>query len=399
MAYNSEQVRELYSQYTVNLYPRGTGVVMERGKGALVWDLEGREYIDFTSGIGVTSLGHAHPEVTKVALDQIEKFVHSSNSFYNAPHAMLAEKLCTLSGYDKAFFSNSGAEANEAAFKLARKWGHSISKDKKEIISFDSSFHGRTLGTISATGSQAVKGDYEPLIPGFYQIPAFDIEALKAKLNENTAAFIFEPIIARDGLIFPKAGFIEELVKLREKHQFLIIVDEMQSGIGRTGELFGYMNFDFKPDIVSMAKGLATGFPIGATLCNDEVAVTMQVGTHGTTFGGNPLSCAVGTKVLEIISTPEFKSDVLSKGTALTDQLKQIANRYPGILTSVRGVGMMVGAELGVQASDFVNKLSDEGLMCMTGGKDSIRIYPPLVATSEQIERGVQIIEKVCATF
>ncbi|MCB0339662.1 MAG: aminotransferase class III-fold pyridoxal phosphate-dependent enzyme, partial [Bdellovibrionales bacterium] len=266
----SEETRALYAEHTISCYGRSSGVVMQRGEGSWVWDSDGNKYLDFTSGIAVNNLGHCPSRINEVACEQVRLLVHTSNQFYNEPHGKLAKKLAEVSGLDRVFFSNSGAEANEAALKIARKWGNERLGGRNEIICYQNAFHGRTLGTISATRKEAMRAGYEPLLEGFVGVPAFDIDALARAITTRTVAIICEPIIGGPGVLCPPEGFLRQLRDLADQNNLLLIFDEMQSAIGRTGKMFAYQHYDIRPDILTMAKGLANGFPIGATVCTDR---------------------------------------------------------------------------------------------------------------------------------
>jgi len=396
---SSDQVKDLYKKYSVPCYSRAEGIVLAKGKGSRIWTPEGKEYLDFTAGIGVTSLGHCHPAIIEAARDQIERVVHTSNSFFSAEHAQLAEKLCQLSGLDRAFFSNSGAEANEGAIKFARRWGNKVGGGRYEIITFRTAFHGRTIATISATGTEKIQDGYAPLLEGFVKVPAFDLNAIEGAITDKTVAIMFEPIMGRAGLVFPAPGFYQGLKAISTKHNLLIITDEMQTGIGRTGKFFNFEHEGFKPDILTLAKGVATGFPIGVTLCRADIGDVISDETHGTTFGGNPLSARIGLVVSEIVSNPEFLKDVTRKGERFLGLLKTLVDKKPKVLTAARGRGLMIGLSLKVDSKEFRIRLANNGLVCITAGPDSIRIYPPLVASDSDIDEALGILGKVCDSY
>ncbi len=395
----NQDIISTYSKYTLGVYPRSSGVVVARALGSEIWDLEGKRFLDFSAGIGVNNLGHCHPAVVEAILEQSGKVLHTSNQFYNVPHAELARDLCIASGFDRVFFSNSGAEANEAAIKIARKWGSSSSPNKNEIIFYDNSFHGRTLGTISATLNEKNRAGFFPLVEGFVSVPVHNLEAVKKVASERTAAIILEPVLGRDGLQFPPEGYLLGLRDLADRLNFVIIFDEMQSGIGRTGKLFYFQHEAMRPDILTLAKGLGCGVPIGATLCTEKVAQSMGAGTHGTTFGGNPLSTHVGTVVLSIISKPAFLDNVSKIGEYLINGLRKVASKHSAVAGDVRGKGLMIGMLLKVSSKEFLDKLALNGVLCVTGDTGSIRIYPALTVTKSEIDEALAIFDKTFESY
>lgn len=390
----NQEVISTYGKYTLGVYPRSSGVVVARALGSEVWDLEGKRFLDFSSGIGVNNLGHCHPVVVEAIREQAGKALHCSNQFYNVPHAELARELCVLSGFDRVFFCNSGVEANEAALKMARKWGNTRAPGKHEIICYENSFHGRSFGTISATASEKTREGFHPLLEGFVPVPTHNIEAIQKAVTDKTAAIILEPVLGREGLVFPPDGFMVALRDLADEKDFLIIFDEMQSGIGRTGKLFYFEHEKMRPDILSLAKALGGGVPIGATLCTERVAQVMVSGSHGTTFGGNPFTTHVSKAVLSVISDQKFLARVNSVGEKFVSGLRKVAGHYPELAGEVRGKGLMIGMLLKISSKDFLDKLAANGLLCVTGDTGSIRIYPPLTVSEKEIDEALGIFER-----
>ena len=393
----SKNIRQLYHDHTITCYPRASGIVMERGEGTYVWDLDGKQYLDFSCGIAVNNLGHCHPKIVETIKQQASMLLHTSNQFYNIPHAKLAQKLTHASGLSHAFFCNTGAEANEGSLKLARKWG--ATQGKSEIICFNEAFHGRTLGAISATRKEKLRSGYGPFLDEFVAVPAFDLCAIEKAISPKTAAIIMEPIIGGIGVVESPQGVAESLRELADKHNFLIIFDEMQSAFGRTGKTFAYQHYKMKPDILSLAKALGSGVPIGAIVCREGLQDVYGLGGHGTTFGGNPLSSAVGCTTLDIITEASFLKSVAERGEYLQRRLKELSKKHSKILDSVRGRGLMVGVSLHVSSSDLLVAMSKNGLLCVGGGKDSIRVYPPLTISNDEIDEGCDILEKTVSNF
>ncbi|RMD86980.1 MAG: acetylornithine/succinylornithine family transaminase [Candidatus Dadabacteria bacterium] len=391
---DKENTLKEYNEYTVRCYPRSLGITLQRGEGSKVWDTKGREYLDFTSGIGVVSLGHCNQEILKVIKRQAGTLIHSSNVFYNMPHGEAAKRLSEASGMDKVFFCNSGAEASEAAIKFARKWGSTT--NRHQIITFSGGFHGRTLATISAIDDEKVKKGFAPFLDGFTIVPPFELKAIERAITKETVAVMFEPVMGKGGVILPPQGFFEGIERLREKYGLLIILDEVQCGVGRTGKFYYYQYTDVKPDIVASAKGLGGGLPIGATLCSDEIAKCVGIGGHGTTFGGNPLCTAVAAEVTKIVSEPKFLNKVIEKGTKLIEGLRDIASCHKDIFSEIRGCGLMIGATLNIDKLEFIKALAQDGLLIIGASGNNIRIYPPLTVTEEEIEDALSRIKDVC---
>lgn len=372
-----------------------------RGKGSRVWDQDGREYIDFAAGIAVSALGHCHPDVVAALTEQANKLWHLSNGLTNEPALRLAKRLIDATFADRVFFANSGGEANEAAFKLARKYAYDhFGAEKHQILSCHNSFHGRTLFTVSVGGQPKYQQGYAPLPAGIDYFHFNDIASLEAAISDKTCAVVIEPVQGEGGVLPADPAFLKAARELCDRHNALLIFDEVQSGVGRTGKLYAYMHYGVTPDIMSSAKGLGGGFPISAMLTTDKVAPSFGVGSHGSTYGGNPLACAVGDKVLELVNQSEVLDGVARRRQRLIDGLEDINRRY-GVFKTVRGLGLLLGAELteryAGRAKDFVALGTQHGLMLLVAGPDVLRIAPSLIISDDDLEQGLQRLAAVAA--
>lgn len=377
------------------------GFIPVRGAGSRVWDQAGRELIDFAGGIAVNVLGHAHPALVAALTEQAQKLWHVSNVFTNEPALRLARKLVDATFADRAFFCNSGAEANEAAFKLARRVAHDrFGPEKNEIIATVNSFHGRTLFTVSVGGQPKYSDGFGPKITGISHVPYNDLEALKAQISDKTCAVVIEPVQGEGGVLPADKAYLQGARELCDKYNALLVFDEVQTGMGRSGELFAYMHYGVTPDILSSAKSLGGGFPIGAMLTTEELAKHLAVGTHGTTYGGNPLACAVGNAVIDIINTPEVLGGVKAKSDRFRTRLEKIGQQY-GIFTEVRGLGLLLGCVLSDawkgKAKDVFNAAEKEDLMILQAGPDVVRFAPSLVIEDADIDAGLDRFERAVA--
>lgn len=373
-----------------------------RGLGSRVWDQSGRELVDLAGGIAVNSLGHAHPALVEALTEQAGKLWHISNVFTNEPALRLAKKLTAATFADRAFFCNSGAEANEAAFKLARRYAHNVhGPEKCEILSAFNSFHGRTLFTVTVGGQPKYSDGFGPKIQGIGHVPYNDIQALEAAISDKTCAVVLEPIQGEGGVLPADRAYLEAARALCDKHGALLIFDEVQSGMGRTGSLYAYMDYGVTPDILTNAKGLGGGFPIGVMLAVEKVASHLAVGTHGTTYGGNPLACAVAERVLDIVGTPEVLGGVKVRHARFVAGLEAIAARHPGVFAGVRGAGLLLGVVLADawkgRARDFVEAAEKEALMILQAGPDVLRLAPSLVIEEADIDEGLARLERAVA--
>lgn len=370
-------------------------LALDHGEGALLYDVNGKEYIDLTSGIGVNSLGHNHPILTKNLENQIHKVLSTSNLYYTLPMIEAAEKVVANSGgMQKMFFANSGAEANEGAIKVARKYAaDKYGKDRYQIITLTNSFHGRTIATLEATGQDHFHQNFFPFTNGFVYTPANDIDALKEAVNDQTAAIMVELIQGESGVRPLEAEFVKAIEELCNEKDILFIVDEVQTGIGRTGNLFCYQNYDILPDIVTMAKGLGAGVPIGGFLTGEKTSGVLKPGDHGTTFGGNPLAATAANTVMDIVADPEFLAEVNHKGKLFRELLNEIDSEN---VLDVRGQGLMIGIQVPAEKiADLIQKCMDQGVLVLKAGKDTIRLLPPLVISEDQIRQAASIIKGV----
>jgi len=380
------------SPYLMNTYARFP-VCLVKGKGSRVWDDHGKCYLDFISGIAVNTLGHAHPTLAHAVCRQAETLVHCSNLFHIPQQEQLAETLARLSGLDRAFFCNSGAEANEAAIKLARRYWHDQGSPRRTIITAEQSFHGRTLNTLSATGQDKVKIGFDPLMPGFLHIPYGDIETLEAAIDEDTAAIMLEPIQGEGGVNMPETGYIAAVRELCDTEGVLMILDEVQTGIGRTGTMFAFQHEAALPDILSLAKGLGGGFPIGAMLAKETVATAFTPGSHGTTFGGNPLACAAAMAVIDTVEREHLVESARVQGERLLAGLNDIAEKHAAV-HAVRGLGLIAGLELDREAAPFIIACRDAGLLLLLAGPKVMRFLPPLNVSADEIDEALAIVDR-----
>ncbi len=370
-------------------------VAIVRGKGCRLWDDRGKEYLDFLAGIAVCALGHCHHEVSRVLCEQADILVHVSNIFYTRPQVELAAELTRLSFADKVFFSNSGAEANEAAIKIARKYSRDqYGPGRFHIITMKNSFHGRTMATLSATGQEKVHKGFEPLVEGFSYVDFDSIPAVEEAITEHTCAVMVEPVLGEGGICFPAEGYLNGLKKLCEKHDLLLIFDEVQTGMGRTGTLFAHQHDGVTPDIATLAKALANGLPVGAMLATDRVAKAFGPGTHASTFGGTPLVTAVALRVLQIISSPAFLERVREIGRYFMDRLADLQSRH-SVVKAVRGRGLLIGMELDGPGKDIVLKLLERGFIINCTHETVLRFVPPLIVTEREIDLLIEALDEV----
>ncbi|WP_375656408.1 aspartate aminotransferase family protein [Bartonella sp. CM120XJJH] len=370
----------------------------KQGHGVWLISDKGERYLDFTSGIAVNALGYSHPKLVDTLKMQAEKLWHVSNLFQSPEQASLATRLCANSFADKVFFCNSGTEALECAFKTARHYyyaaGHS---ERIEIITFEGAFHGRTLAALAATGHEKYLEGFGPKAGGFIQVPFCDEIALRNAINKNTAAILIEPIQGEGGIRTVPHEYLRFLRKICDDNGLLLILDEVQTGIGRTGKLFAYEWSDVSPDILTLAKGLGGGFPLGACLATDKVAKCMTIGTHGSTFGGNLLGMAVGNSVLDILLEPNFLNHVQRMGNKLKSGLLHILNSYPDVICAVQGMGLMLGVQCVVPSNLVVNALENEYLLSVAANNNVVRLLPPLIIREEEIDESLHRIEKAIA--
>ncbi len=391
----SQPVMDLCNQVVCSTYTRYP-VVLERGRGCRLWDADGKEYIDFIAGIAVCNLGHCPPEVADVICRQAQTLVHVSNLFYTRPQVELAAALRRLSFADRVFFANSGAEANEAAIKLARKY----SRDKYgpgrfHVITMEESFHGRTLATLSATAQEKVHKGFEPLVEGFHFVPYNDIDAVRQAMTDQVCAVLVEPIQGEGGVRLGDPGYFRELRALCTERDVLLIFDEVQVGMGRTGTLFAYEQLGVVPDVMTLAKALGNGLPIGAMLATEAAARAFTPGSHASTFGGTPLVTAAAGKVLELIAREEFLASVRNKGDHFLGKLRHLQERHPEKVRDVRGRGLILGLELAGPGKAVVDRCLEKGLLINCTHETVLRFVPPLVIEKEDIDRLVTVLDAV----
>ena len=369
-------------------------VTFEKGEGAWLWDSNGKKYLDSVAGVAVCGLGHAHPKVAEALCRQAQTLVHTSNLYGIANQQALGERLVRAAGMDRVFFSNSGAEANEAAIKLARLHGHKKGIDTPLIIVAEGSFHGRTLATLSATGNRKVQAGFEPLVTGFVRVPYNDIEALRtvAKNSVGVAAILIEPIQGEGGVQVPTEGYLRDIRELCDQHGWLMMLDEIQTGMGRTGEMFAFQHEGIKPDVMTLAKGLGNGVPIGACLAHGAAAELFKPGNHGSTFGGNPLACAAGLAVLDVLEKNDLPTRAENLGTRMLLGLAEALNGNPHVV-DVRGKGLMIGIELDRPCGELVKRALEQGLLINVTAERVVRLLPPLILSDAEAD---QIIRQVC---
>ena len=395
MKQNSKNIK-LRGEYDNVMLPNYSpaNFVPKKAEGSLVWDQDDKEYIDFGGGIAVNSLGHSHPSLIKALTDQSKKIWHLSNYLTNEPAIKLANKLTELTFAENVFFSNSGSEANEAAIKIARKYHSSRNENRNEIVSFQNSFHGRSLLNISLGSSEMHRNGFEPLMPGIKHGVFNDLSGLDELSTEQTAAVILEPVQGEAGVFKATNDFMTKLNEVTSKKGALLIIDEVQSGVGRMGSLYGYMNYNIQPDIVTSAKGLGGGIPIGATLTTRIIGESMQPGTHGSTFGGNPIACAVVYEVLNIVSDEEFLNEVSEKEKLFLNLLSELKNH--GVFSDIRSAGLWIGCDLVEKsANEVLDKAYEQGLILVSAGSNCLRLAPALNISNSEIEKGVEILKQV----
>jgi acetylornithine/N-succinyldiaminopimelate aminotransferase len=391
----NQEIIALNDRYLFPVYARAPLAIV-RGAGCRVWDAGGKEYLDFFASTVVTCLGHAHPRATRALVEQAGKILHVSNLHHSEPQARLAELLCTHSFADRVFFCNSGSEANEAAIKLVRKYGSDHGDGRFEVLTALGSFHGRTIATIAATGQEKVRRGFQPLPEGFRYVPYNDIDALDAAVSPRTIAVMLEPLQGEGGIVVAQPEYLRRVRELCDRRGLLLIFDEVQTGMGRTGTLFAYEQSGITPDIMTLAKGLGTGVPIGAMLATEAVSTTFTVGAHGSTFGGNPLTCAVAVAVMQALLEDGVLANCAAQGEYLQTGLRQLA-RTCSRIRDVRGQGLLVGAELDGPGSAVVDACREAGLLINCTADKVLRFSPPLIVTPAEIDRAVDIVAQVLA--
>lgn len=373
-------------------------IVLERGEGVYLYDINGKKYLDFLAGIAVNVLGHNYPPLVKAVTEQAAKVIHVSNLYYTKPQADAASKLVALSGLDRAFFGNSGAEANEGAIKIARKFAKQISPDKTQIITAWDSFHGRTLATLTATGQPKYHKGFEPLPQGFDYVHYNNFDELAEKISDKTCAVMLETIQGEGGVYPPKNDYLKRVRELCDKFGALLILDEIQAGIGRSGNFFAYEKYGIKPDIVTLAKGLAGGVPIGAFICTEKVAQAFHAGDHGTTFGGNPLACAAANVILDIVPDKKFLAHVQDIGNYFKAQLTALKEKFTDKIAEIRGEGLILGAEIkkfDKSGVEIVNECLNRGLIINCTAGNVLRFIPPLIIEKNHVDELIRTLTDV----
>ncbi len=391
---DSQTLMRLSEQVIAHTYNRFP-ILPVRGKGTRIWDREGKEYIDFFSGLAVCNLGHCHPRVVRAIQDQAERLIHVSNLYYIEPQIELASLLCQHSFADKVFFCNSGAEANEGALKLARKYAkEKMGQDRYEIITMEHSFHGRTLATLTATGQTKYQKGYAPLMPGFKYVPFDNLEAVRKAIDSKTCAVLLEPIQGEGGVRVPKEGYLKGLREICHEKGILLILDEVQVGMGRTGKLFAYEHENVEPDLLTLAKSLAGGVPIGALLMKEEVARSFEPGDHASTFGGNFLATAAGVAALQAILEEGMLENCQKVGAYFLTKLQGLQNKF-NFVADVRGRGLILGMELKIDGAEIVKEMMKRGFLVNCTMNNVLRFLPPLIITEEEVDQMIEALEEV----
>jgi len=391
---NEKELMALANENIMNTYKRFP-IVLIKGLGQKVWDVNGKEYLDFVSGIAVCSLGHSHPKVVAALKEQVEKLTHVSNLYYTEPQARLAKMLTDNSFADKVFFCNSGAEANEAAIKLARKYAHEKSGDDKfELITMKDSFHGRTMATITATGQEKFQFGFTPLLEGFTYVPFNDLSALEAAITKKTCGIMLEPIQGEGGVIIPDVQYLAAVREMCDRHDILLIVDEVQTGIGRTGKLFAYEHSGIMPDIMTLAKALGNGFPVGAMLATNKIAKAFSPGNHASTFGGNPLAMAAAKATIETIVQEGLLDICRKRGEYFLAQLKKLQTKHK-IIQEVRGMGLIIACSLTIEGGDIVDQCMKKGVLINCTGGKILRFVPPLIISTQDVDQVINVLDEV----
>ncbi len=391
MSNKTKDVADLFNTYIMGTYTPSVALVS--GHGSKVRDVDGMQYLDFTSGIATLACGHTHEKVVKAIQEQAGTIVHMSNLFYNTNQILLAQRLSKLAGGGKCFFCNSGAEANEGMVKLARYWGQA--KGKYEVITMQGSFHGRTLAMCAATGQGKIQKGYDPLPVGFAYAEFDNIESVRAQINEKTVAIMLEPIQAEGGVISASREFFAGVRKLCDQHGILMLVDDIQTGMGRTGAFFGWQEYGIRPDVFTLAKSLGGGLPLGALVATPALSDVWIPGAHGSTFGGNPVACAAALAVIDVIESDKLCERATIAGNLLREALEGLAEKYPQIL-SVRGAGLLLGLVVEGPAKDVVDACRGMGLLCCTAGEHVVRFLPPLNVTDSELEEAMDMISDAC---
>jgi len=389
-----EEIQSLEEKYLFATYKR-SGLFCSHGSGPYLYDLSGKRYLDFLAGISVNSLGYNHPRLVRALVDQGQRLIHSSNLFYNPFQGILAKKLVDISGMSKAFFTNSGTEAIEASLKIARAYGHAQSgKSKSLILALKNSFHGRTLGALSITSQEQYQAPFRPLIPDVDIVEDFTVAALEKAFSDRVCALVVEPVQGEGGIVPLPREFLHAGRELCDRYDALLIADEIQCGLGRTGRYFAFQHFGIQPDVITLAKSLAAGYPLGAMLGNERVAGSLKAGDHGTTFGGGPLACRLALEVLDVIEQDGLISKVEELGNYLFQGLNALASRHP-LMGEIRGMGLMIGIQIGSVAKDVVNRLLAKGVITNAAHETVLRLLPPFIISRGNIDEFLSTLDTV----
>jgi acetylornithine/N-succinyldiaminopimelate aminotransferase len=391
---NEQELMAIANENIMNTYKRFP-MVLVKGLGQKVWDINGKEYLDFVAGIAVCNLGHSNPKVVNAIKEQVDKLTHVSNLYYTEPQTQLAKLLVDNSFADKVFFCNSGAEANEAAIKLARKYAHeNLGDNKFELITMKDSFHGRTMATITATGQEKFQFGFTPLLEGFTYVPFNDLQALENAITKKTCGIMLEPIQGEGGVNIPDVQYLARVREICDRHNILLIVDEVQTGIGRTGKLFAYEHSGIVPDIMTLAKALGNGLPVGAMLATNKIAKAFSPGNHASTFGGNPLAMAAALATIQTILKENLLQTCRERGEYFLSQLKKLQARRK-IIKEVRGKGLMIACGLDVEGAEIVNECMKKGVLINCTGGKTLRFVPPLIITDQDIDHVITVLDEV----
>jgi acetylornithine/N-succinyldiaminopimelate aminotransferase len=390
----ANEIIERECQFLLQTYSRYP-LVLQRGKGVFLYDLDGKRYLDFVAGLGVNALGHAHPRIVKAIRQQAGRVIHVSNLYYNEFQGLLAERLCQLSGLQRAFFSNSGTEAIEGSIKLARLAGHRVGGEaKSQLVGLEGSYHGRTFGAMSLTGQDKYRKGFEPLLEDVKFVPRDDLDALRAAVNDNTCAIVLEPIFGEGGIHECSVEFLKECRALADRHRAALIFDEIQCGLGRTGTIFAFQSFGVTPDMVAIAKPIAAGLPLGAFLAKEEFASAIAVGQHGTTFGGGPLACRVALEYLAILEEKKLLENVARVGQHLQEELKLLVGKSAAAL-EIRGRGFIQGLQLAIPARPIVEEAFGEGVLFNSTQDTVLRFLPPFLLEEKHVDKGIRVLKKL----
>ena len=390
----TKELIENEKKYLMRTYSR-PAMVLDKGEGMKVWDLEGKQYYDFIGGIAVNALGYSHPKLIQAIKNQAEKLIHCSNLYYSEPQITLAKMLVELSCGDKVFFGNSGAEVNEGAIKIAVKYFKDQGKDKHKIIYMKNSFHGRTIATLAATGKYKYQKDYLPLLPKFKEAIFNDLESVKAAIDEEVVAVLVEPIQGEGGIKIATQEFIKGLRELCDKEGILLIFDEIQCGLGRTGKMFAYQYYNVEPDILTLAKSLGGGIPIGVFITKDKIASSFKPGDHGTTFGGNPVACAAAIANIKVLQEEDLIEKCQKKGEYFKAKLEGLKEKYPEKIEEVRVLGLMAGIELKEEGQEIVKKCLEKGVLINCTAGNVLRFLPPLIVEEKEIDYLIEVLDKI----